>query len=155
MTDPILETWQINARVILFALDAVDDALFALPAPARGRSAVQMFAHIHDVRVLWLESGKALPPLAGVAKLGKQDRYDRATLRAALAASGAGIDAMVAHSLETGKRIPGFKPHTTAFVGYLISHEGYHLGEIGVALHAAGFPLDRKTAFGMWEWGVR
>ncbi len=153
MTDPILETWQINTRVILFAFDAVDDALFALPAPARGRSAVQMFAHIHDVRVLWLESGKALPD--GVVKLGKQDGYDRATLRAALEASGAGIDAMVARSLETGKRIPGFKPHTTAFVGYLISHEGYHLGEIGVALREAGYPLDRKTSFGMWEWGVR
>ena len=124
-----------------------------MPAPSRGRSAPQIFAHIHDVRVLWLESGKALPD--GVAKLGKQDRYDRATLRAALEASGAGIDVMVARSLETGKRIPGFKPHTPAFVGYLISHEGYHLGEIGVALREVGYPLDRKTSFGIWEWGVR
>lgn len=153
MTDPLLETWQINAHVVLYVLDAVDDAVFALPAPAKGRSAPQMFAHIHDVRVLWLESGKALPD--GVVKLGKQDGYDRATLRAALAASGAGIGAMVAHALETGKRISGFKPHTPAFVGYLISHEGFHQGEIGVALREAGFPLDRKTSFGMWEWGLR
>lgn len=153
MTDPLLETWQINARVVLYVLDAVDDAVFALPAPAKGRSAPQMFAHIHDVRVLWLQSGKALPE--EVAKLGKQDGYHRTTLRAALAASGAGIDAMVARSLEAGNRIPGFKPHTSGFVGYLISHEGYHLGEIGVALREAGYPLDRKTSFGMWEWGVR
>ncbi|MCB9133331.1 MAG: hypothetical protein H6647_20610 [Anaerolineales bacterium] len=153
MTDPLLETWQINARVVLYTFDAVDDAVFALPAPAKGRSAPQMFAHIHDVRVLWLQSGKALPE--EVTKLGKQDGYYRTTLRAALAASGAGIDAMVARSLETGNRIPGFKPHTSGFVGYLISHEGYHLGEIGVALREAGYPLDRKTSFGMWEWGVR
>ena len=153
MTDPLLETWQINARVVLYVLDAVDGALFTLPTPARGRSALQMFAHIHDVRVMWLESGKALPN--DLAKLGKQEQYDRETLRAALEGSGQGIEEMVARSLETGKRIPGFKPHTSAFVGYLISHEGYHLGEIGVALREAGHLLDRKTSFGMWEWGVR
>ena len=154
MTDPLLETWQINARVVLYTLDAVDEAVFALPAPAKGRSAPQMFAHIHDVREhLRLESGKALPD--GVAKLGKQDRYDRETLRAALESSGQGIEAMVGSALAAGKRISGFKPHTPAFVGYLISHEGYHLGEIGVALREAGHPLDRKAAFGIWEWGVR
>lgn len=153
MADPLLETWQINARVVLYVLDAMDEAVFSLPAAAKGRSAPQMFAHIHDVRVMWLASGKALPD--GIAKLGKQDRYDRETLRAALESSGQGIETMVASALETGKRVPGFKPHTPAFVGYLISHEGYHLGEIGVALREAGFPLDRKTAFGMWDWGVR
>ncbi|MEZ4769910.1 MAG: DinB family protein [Caldilineales bacterium] len=153
MTDPLLETWQINARVVLYVLDAVDEAVFVLPAPAKGRSAPQMFAHIHDVRAMWLASGKALPD--GVAKLGKQDRYDRDSLRVALHSSGDAIAAMVGGALASGKRISGFKPHPPAFVGYLISHEGYHLGEIGVALREAGHPLDRKTAFGMWEWGVR
>lgn len=153
MTDPLLETWQINARVLLYVFDALDDAVFGLSAPAKGRSAPQMFAHLHDVRVMWLESGKALPE--GVAKLGKQDKYDRQALRAALDASGQGVEVMVGRAMETGKRISGFKPHTPAFVGYLISHEGYHLGEIGVALREAGYPLDRKTSFGMWEWGVR
>jgi uncharacterized damage-inducible protein DinB len=40
-------------------------------------------------------------------------------------------------------------------VGYLCAHEGYHRGEIGVILHQAGDKLDQKTAFGLWEWGVR
>lgn len=153
MTDPLIETWQINARVVLYAFDAVDDAVFALPLPTRGRSALQMCAHIHDVRVLWLESSKALPD--GLVKLGRQDVYDRIALRAALESSGDAIAAMVGVALESGKRIPGFKPHAPAFVGYLISHESYHLGEIGVALREVGYPLDRKTSFGMWEWGVR
>ena len=39
--------------------------------------------------------------------------------------------------------------------GYLIAHESYHHGEIGVALAQLGHPLDKKAAFGMWEWGVR
>ena len=51
--------------------------------------------------------------------------------------------------------IKGFKPHVPAFLGYLIAHESYHHGEIGIALNEIGYPLDRKTAFGLWEWGVR
>jgi hypothetical protein len=56
--------------------------------------------------------------------------------------------------LAAGK-IKGFKPHPHAFASYLIAHEHYRLGEIGVALTQSGYPLDKKTAFGMWEWGVR
>ena len=37
----------------------------------------------------------------------------------------------------------------------MIAHDGYHWGEIGIALHEFGHPLDRKVAYGMWEWGVR
>jgi hypothetical protein len=28
-------------------------------------------------------------------------------------------------------------------------------GDLGGALAQSGHPLDRKTACGMWEWGVR
>jgi uncharacterized damage-inducible protein DinB len=57
----------------------------------------------------------------------------------------------VARSLS-GK---GFKPHPVAFVGYLIAHESYHQGDVGVRLTASGHRLGNKVAYGMWEWGVR
>jgi hypothetical protein len=38
---------------------------------------------------------------------------------------------------------------------YLISHESHHRGQVGWILKLSGRPLDQKTAFGMWEWGVR
>ncbi len=28
-------------------------------------------------------------------------------------------------------------------------------GEIGVELTQIGYPLDKKTGYGMWEWGIR
>jgi uncharacterized damage-inducible protein DinB len=40
-------------------------------------------------------------------------------------------------------------------MGYLISHESYHRGEIGIILTQAGYKLDQKIAYGMWEWGKR
>ena len=39
----------------------------------------------------------------------------------------------------------GFKPHATAFLGYLISHESHHRGQIGWTLKQSGHPLDQKT----------
>ena len=31
----------------------------------------------------------------------------------------------------------------------------HHRGQIGWTLKQAGRPLDAKTSFGLWEWGVR
>ncbi len=54
-----------------------------------------------------------------------------------------------------GDKVKGFNPHATAFLGYLISHESHHRGQIGWTLKQSGRPFDQKTAFGLWEWGVR
>lgn len=92
--------------------------------------------------------------LDGVDELGKDHTSDKAAIRAALERSAAAILTLVERG-EAGGRIKGFKPSATAFVGYLVSHESYHQGDIGVRLTESGFPLDKKTNFGMWEWGVR
>lgn len=73
----------------------------------------------------------------------------------ALSASALDLEGLVADTLASGTRLPGFKPHTTAFVGYFCAHQAYHHAEIGIVAKELGFPIDKKTAFGMWEWGVR
>ena len=80
--------------------------------------------------------------------------FSKEALRPGLETSGRAIEDLLTLGIATGK-IKGYNPHLTVFLGYLIAHESYHHGEIGIALNEIGYPLDRKTAFGLWEWGVR
>jgi uncharacterized damage-inducible protein DinB len=154
MTEQLLETWRIHARINLYILEAIVPEAFTAAEPTKGRSFVQMFAHIHNVRLLWLQSA-APELLTGLQKIEKDDPVTREALHTALNASSGAIASLLQKAMAAGGKVKGFKPHATAFVGYLIAHEAYHHGEIGVALTQIGHPLDRKTAFGMWEWGVR
>jgi uncharacterized damage-inducible protein DinB len=154
LEEHLLETWHIHVRVNLYLLEAIDPAAFAVAPPNKGRGFAQILAHIHNVRLMWLQSA-AKELLEGLAKIEKGQAQDKALLHQSLAASGTAIGEMVRQRLAEGKRISGFKPHTPAFIGYLIAHEAYHHGEIGIALAEMGYKLDQKTAFGLWEWGVR
>ena len=151
--DPLIDTWQIHARINLYMLDAIPPEALGDVAPSKGRSVAEQFAHMHNVRLMWLNA--AAPELvAGLQKLEKGAVLDGAVLREALTASGVAIEQLLAEGARNG-RVKGFKPHPTAFLGYLVSHESHHRGQIATTLKANGHPLDRKVAFGIWEWGVR
>jgi uncharacterized damage-inducible protein DinB len=101
---------------------------------------------------MWLKSA-APEMLTGLAKL-EGETGDKAALAAALESSGQAIATLLRKALTAGK-VKGFKPHPVAFLGYLIAHESHHRGHVGWTLKNTGHPLDQKTAYGLWEWGVR
>jgi uncharacterized damage-inducible protein DinB len=151
-TNPLVETWQIHDRINLYVLDAVDSSSLDSHSASKGRSVGEQFAHIHNVRLMWLKSA-APDLLAGLAKVAQPN--DKKLLKKSLTDSGAAIGKLLANSLEADGKIKGFKPHAAAFLGYLISHESHHRGQIALSLKQAGKPLDKKIGYGMWEWGVR
>ena len=151
-TNPLVETWQIHDRINLYLLDAVDAASLESHSASKGRSVGEQFAHIHNVRLMWLKSA-APDLLASLAKV--EQANDKKLLKKSLTDSGAAIGKLLANSLEADGKIKGFKPHAAAFLGYLISHESHHRGQIALTLKQAGKPLDKKTGYGIWEWGVR
>ncbi len=150
----LLEMWQIHDRINVYLLDAVDAESLSSHSASKGRSAGEQFAHIHNVRLMWL---KAAAPdlLKGLAKIENEQANDKKLLRKSLSDSGKAIGTLLTTSLATGGKVKGFKPHTAAFLGYLISHESHHRGQIMLTLKQAGKPMDKKTAYGIWEWGVR
>jgi len=153
LREQFLDTWRISSRITLYLLDAVAGEALDDVAPTKGRSVGKTFAHLHNVRLMWLDSA-AKDLSDGMAKFETDAALDRASLRAALEASASAIEMLLGRGLETGK-IKGFKPHPLAFLGYLTAHEAHHRGQIMLALKANGHMVDKKVQFGMWEWGVR
>ncbi|HET9478971.1 MAG TPA: DinB family protein [Pyrinomonadaceae bacterium] len=150
----LVETWQIHDRINLYLLDAIAPESLNSHSASKGRSVGEQFAHLHNVRLMWLKS--AAPELLhGLNKIENEQASDKKLLAKSLADSGKAIGALLAQSLEAGGKVKGFKPHAAAFLGYLISHESHHRGQIALTMKQAGQPLDRKIGYGIWEWGVR
>lgn len=154
MEEQLIDTWHIHNRINLYLLDAVAPEALTGTSASKGRNVGEEFMHMHNVRLMWL---KAAAPglLEGLEKIEKEQAREKEFLHNALVQSGEAIAKLLKKGIEQGGKIKNFKPHAVAFLGYLISHESYHRGEIGIILTQAGHPLDQKTSYGMWEWGVR
>jgi len=154
MPAALAETFAINNRVNLYLLNAIDEASLAnVYIGSKGRSVGKQWAHLHDVRMMWLKAS-APDLLQGLIKLSDAEALQKKSIVDALTESGNAIEMLFQQAAHTGK-IKGFKPHVTAFLGYLLAHEAHHRGQIMVTLKQNGHMVDKKVQFGIWEWGVR
>ncbi len=151
LAEQLVDTWRIHQRVHLYLLESLTPEGLATPL-AKGKSVGSQFAHIHNVRLMWLKAS-APDLLDGLDKL--EGAADPSSLAAGLNASAESISTLISRTVESGGRVKNFKPHVAGFVGYLVSHESHHRGQIEIALRQAGVPISDKVSFGLWEWGVR
>jgi uncharacterized damage-inducible protein DinB len=149
----LIDTWHIHNRINLYLLDAIDEAHLADVTSSKGRNVDTQFAHMHNVRLMWLKV--AAPDLfATQEKIEKETTVTKETLADYLSQSADAIATLLEQGFTAGK-IKNFKPHPSAFFGYLISHESHHRGQIILALKQSGHPVSQKVQYGIWEWGSR
>src|ERR1041385_5840756 len=152
--EALIQTWEIHNRIVLYFLEAIAPAQLRDVATTKGRNVGEQIAHLHNVRLMWLKV--AAPELFKQQQsIEKEAAGDKALLRRSLTASGNAIAQLLRQSLALGGKIKGFKPHATAFVGYLIAHEAHHRAQVVLILKQNGHPVDKKVAYGIWEWGTR
>ena len=121
LENQIVDTWNINNRINLYLLDAISPAALNDVSASKGRSVAQQLAHLHNVRLMWL---KVCGPefLEGLDKIEKESAADKKLLARRLKESGQAMEAMLKKSIAGGGKIKGFKPHITAFLGYVLAH---------------------------------
>ena len=154
MKNELIETWQIHDRINLYLLDGIElDEHLKDVASSKGRNVGEQFAHMHNVRLMWFQ--EAMPELLNnLVKIEKEEAVTIHLLKDHFIDSGKAVEELLTKSLEES-RVKGFKPHPQAFLGYLISHESHHRGQIVLSLKQSGHPVSKKVGFGLWQWGTR
>jgi uncharacterized damage-inducible protein DinB len=133
-SEPVVQTWEIHNRIVLYFLEAIAPAQLTDVATTKG-AAPELFKKQKSIE--------------------KEAAGDHELLRRSLTDSGKAIAQLLQQSLAADGKIKGFKPHATAFVGYLIAHEAHHRAQVVLILKQNGHPVDKKVSYGIWEWGTK
>ena len=79
--------------------------------------------------------------------------FDKKALIKALDESAAGIAELLSNSWDNEGKVKGFKKGVLPLLGYFISHESHHRGNIILTLKQSGEELSDAIKWGLWEWG--
>lgn len=153
MDNQLIETFEINNRINLYLLDAIPESHLKDQSASKGRNVGEQFAHIHNVRLMWLKVS-APDLLETQTKIEKENAGNKKLLAKSLKESGKAMKTLFERATEAGK-VKGFKPSPTAFLGYVVAHDAHHRGQILLCLKQSKHPIDKKIQYGIWEWGVR
>ena len=149
----LLGAWDTNERLNQFLLEQLDPGLWrADPPQGIGRTIAAIVAHVHNVRHMWLVVSARGHPAP--AKL-ERSKVTLAEARKALAASARALHGLLERALGDGGHVKDFKPDVAGFLGYCISHEAHHRGQVCLLARQLGRPLPKEAGFGLWDWRKR
>lgn len=152
LKDQAVEAWHINNRINLMVLDAVsEEALASTLSKRGGRTVALQFAHLHNVRVRWLE-GEAKELSKGQTQIDKTKPVTRTLLRKRLEESGEAVGRWIAQGVENEGRVRRFKRGVMAMMGYMMTHDAHHRGNILLTVKQCGHKIPEELRFGIWDW---
>lgn len=142
----ILATWDKHVEMNAFLLKNIDSNYLSDKSSSGGRNVGEQFAHMHNVRLMWLSaSAENLDKEIDATESLKKD-YLKATLKA----SDALVSSVLEKALINNEKIGNMTP--VRFLGYLIAHEAHSRGQIMLALKQSGHEMPPQVSYGIWEW---
>ena len=152
LLENVLDSWDRNNNILVNLLRVVPTGGLEAKATQDGPSVARMFTHMHYVRLVFI--AEDAPDLAQVVPENEwlaepnADRIARMLNESAKAVRG-----VVQGRIESGRQMKVHYDHPILFLQHMIWHEGYHHGQIKLALKLAGTPISDEEA-GSVTWSV-
>ena len=152
LLDALLESWERNNTIMLNLLRAVPQGGLQIKAMPGSPSVAQQFAHIHHERLVSV--AEEVPDCAvDVPKDEWMVVDDRDRIAQMLTDSARVVRDAVKGRIEAGRELDLNYGHPLLLIQLLLWHEGYHHGQIKLALKLAGQPIGNDDA-GPITWDV-
>lgn len=152
LLDDLLDSWDRNNTILVNLLRLVPKSGLEDRAMDNSPSVAQMFTHIHYVRLVFVSED--VPECAVEVPDGEwATELDTARLGEMLNESAKVVRDAVESRMKSGKEMNVHYDHPILFLQHMIWHEGYHHGQIKLALKLAGRAIS-DDAVGRGTWGV-
>jgi len=152
LLEVLLDSWDRNNTILINLLRAIPKATFDIRATQGSPSVAELFGHIHYVRLVFVSEDA--PELA-VDVPGKEWSAEPDTDRMAqlLNQSAKAVRDAVKSRVEAGRDMDLHYDHPILLLQHMIWHEGYHHGQIKLALKLSGHAISNEVA-GPISWRV-
>lgn len=152
LLEALLDSWERNNTILINLLRAIPEDAFGTRAMQSSPSVAELFGHIHYVRLVFVSEDA--PEFAGdVPREEWSVEADSALMEKRLNESAKAIRNAVKSRVETGKAMELHYDHPILLLQHMIWHEGYHHGQIKLALKLAGRPISNAEA-GPISWRI-
>jgi uncharacterized damage-inducible protein DinB len=155
LLEALLDSWDRNNTILLNLLLTLPDGGLEVRAMQGSPSVAQLFTHIHHVRLVFVseDAPEFAVPEGDLPK--EEWLAERETGRIAemLNSSAKAVRDAVRGRLEAGREMNLHYDHPILLLQHMIWHEGYHHGQIKLALKLSGRPIANKDA-GPITWRV-
>jgi uncharacterized damage-inducible protein DinB len=152
LLEALLDSWDRNNTILVNLLRAVPEGGLEAQALEGSKTVAEMFLHIQGTRQFVLSEDApefAREPL----KKGWRETRDPDRIAEMLNESARAVRAAVKTKVETGEQMLVRYDHPILLLQHMVWHEGYHHGQIKLALKAMGRPLDDEE-IGRVTWHV-
>ena len=152
LLEALLNSWDRNNTILVNLLRAVPEGGLEAQALEGSKTVAEMFLHIQGTRQFVLSEDApefAREPL----KKGWRETRDPDRIAEMLNESARAVRAAVKTKVETGEQMLVRYDHPILLLQHMVWHEGYHHGQIKLALKAMGRPLDDEE-IGRVTWHV-